>query len=262
MALNLSSVHAKIERAYEHLETLDGEIESWVRRYPYGLRHEVRNEGREHVGFMQIYRQPDNVRFSLLSGECVHSLRSALDYLVRALAEYVLTPEALAQIEGKLAFPICDEPGYWEGAIRRGRLPDGLHDTVLAAIERRQPYNAADPADHPLAVLQALDDRDKHRLLHTFIAVVQPEELIFVPELPGPSEGAIHPPPYEHGSEVFKVRTTKPCPDLQVNCQLVVQIRIRESPWPEEVRETLPKLGQTIQRIVADIAEAHEAAHG
>src|SRR5204862_8169161 len=102
--LDLSGAHAKLDRAYEHLQALNAEIERWVARYPYGLRHEVGDEGREHVGFLEVYRRPDSAQFGLLIGDCAHNLRSALDHLAFAaaaegLAALRLSPEDRAKAQ-------------------------------------------------------------------------------------------------------------------------------------------------------------------
>jgi hypothetical protein len=263
MDLDLSGVDAKIERAYEHLQALHAEIERWASTYPYGLRGETHDEGREHIGFLELYRRPDDRRLGLLIGDCAHNFRSALDHLTFAVAANGLNakglaPKELEKAQGWIAFPICSSPGSWRAALNGGKL-EGAGSRVIAEIKRRQPYHAADPTTHDLSILHWLDNWDKHRVLHTFAAFPQIEALNFIPELPGPSQGQIFPTPgpYEDGAKVYHLRTSDPCPDVQVNCELLVQIRIRESPVEEEVRETLPKIGAAVQRIIAAVAEAY-----
>jgi hypothetical protein len=52
-------------------------------------------------------------------------------------------------------------------------------------------------------------------------------------------------------------RTEQPSPDVQMKCDIIVEIRVRETPLPEDIRELLLKIGQLIQRIVSDVAKAH-----
>jgi hypothetical protein len=258
MPLDLSGVHAKLDRGYEHLEALHAEVITWIHRYPYGLRHETNDEGREHIGILDIYREPDSARFGLLIGDCAHNFRSALDHLVFTVARDRLGPADLEAVEEKLSFPLTTTPDNWNNALARGCL-EGVGSGVRAEIQRRQPHKAGDPSKTPLYALHWLNNRDKHRLLHAVAAFPQLATINFVPELPGPNEGSITPPPYAHGTEIFRARSAEPCPDMQVECDLVMEIRVREAPLSEDIRELLLKIGQLVQGIAFDVAKAHLA---
>jgi hypothetical protein len=264
MALDLSGVQAKIKRAFEHLQVLDAEIEAWAHSYPYGLREEKRDEGRERVGLLEIYSRPTDPRFGLLIGDIAHNFRSALDQLAYAVSIDGLRAKGLptkefAKAEGRIAFPICTVRDAWTTALAQGKL-EGASGGVLAKIERHQPLHADDPTTHDLHVLHWLNNRDKHRLLHAVAAFPEIQALNFIPELPGPSEGRIFPAPgpYDDGAEVYTIKTPESSADVDMTCELLVQIRIGDAPVSEEVRETFPKLGQTIQRIISDVAKAHD----
>jgi hypothetical protein len=264
MPLDLSGVNSKIGRAYEHLHALDAEVQTWIRGYPYGLRHEIRDEGREHVGFLEIYRAPESARFGLLVGDCTQNLRSALDHLAFAaaadgLAALGLNSKELAKAEGGIQFPISTTEDAWGGALRIGRLK-GVRDQVLAEIKRRQPCFASDPPeDDVLFALHWLNNRDKHRILHAVAAFPHVAVIDFIPELPGPSEGHVVAPPYENGTKVFEAKSVERCPDVKVKCNFLLEIRVRETPIAEDIRELLLKIGQLVQRIASDVAKAHDA---
>ncbi len=258
MSLDLASTNAKIERGYEHLQALHSEVVTWVQRYPYGLRHDVQDEGRKHVGVLEVYRPPDSARFGLLIGDCAQDFRASLDHLVYAVASANLSEADLAAEEDRLAFPITTTPKKWEGALTRGLLK-GVSGGVLAEIDGKQPYHTANPTETVVYALHWLNNRDKHRVLHAVAAFPQLATIDFIPELPGPNEGFVAPPPYEHGTEVFWARSAEPCPDVQVKADIVVEIRVSEAPIAEDIRELLLKIGQTVQRIVANVAKAHEA---
>ncbi len=266
MALDLSGVNAKIGRAYEHLDALDGEVQRWIRGYPYGTRHEVRDEGREHTGFLEIYRAPDRDHFGLLIGDCAHNLRSALDHLAFAaaaegLVALNLTSEEFNKAEAALQFPITTKEDAWDSALGMGRLK-GVSEPVIAEIKRRQPYIASDPPEEDLLfALHWLNNRGKHRLLHAVAAFPQVAVLEFIPELPGPSEGQVFPPPYEDGAKIFEATSAESCPDVRVKVEYVMEIRVWETPLTEDIRELLLKIGQFVQRIVSDVAKADEIAH-
>jgi hypothetical protein len=261
MSLDLASANSKIERGYEQLQALHSEVVTWVQRYPYGLRHDVQAEGRRHAGILEVYRPPDSTRFGLLIGDSAQNFRAALDHLVFSVASANLPEAELAAAEDRLAFPITTTPEKWKGAAERGLL-EGLGSGVRAEVDRKQPYHADDPTETVLYALHWLNNRDKHRILHAVAAFPQVATIDFIPELPGPSEGGVAPPPYEHGTEVFWARSAEPCPDMQVKADILVEIRVRETPIAEDIRELLLKIGQTVQRIVANVAKAQAEDSG
>jgi hypothetical protein len=256
MSVDLTGVHAKIDRAYEHLHALDEEARKFLRRYPYGVRQECQLEGRRHISTMEIFREPDTPTFGLLIGDCANNLRCALDHLVSAVARDTLTAKAFRQYEQALAFPICASPAEWAEALRRHRL-EGMPASALAEIERRQPYQTRNPPQQaPLALLQWINNRDKHRLLHTVAGYLAPAQIDFTPEVPAGSQWRFGRPPYtESGTEILSVELPHPIPDMQMKFQLMLQISLREAPVTEDVREVLLQAGQTVQRIVAEVAK-------
>jgi Tfp pilus assembly protein PilX len=72
-------------------------------------------------------------------------------------------------------FPISTDAERFRNARQRriGGLPEAAQD----AIESLQPFHASDPAVHPLALLQELSNRDKHRFLRTVGAAVNKAEM-------------------------------------------------------------------------------------
>lgn len=214
MALDLTGVNAKINRAYEHLQTLHEEIEIWAHTDPYGMRQKVSDDGREHSLTLLVHRYPDSPAFGLLVGDCAQNMRSVLDHLVFAVASDVLSEQELADAEEGLAFPICTTQGAWESAIARGRLR-GIEGEVLAAIQKRQPYdtpNRGEQAGGPLlSALHWLNNRDKHRVLHALAAFPTMAEIRFTPDLPGPTraESRTRPTNMAHRSCGFE-RATLP----------------------------------------------------
>jgi hypothetical protein len=103
-------------------------------------------------------------------GDAIHNMRSALDYLAYELA----SPKA--RKSRSTQFPICMDESQF-------RHPDNLRKIASITgdgrdlIERLQPYNATDPPRHnPLAILNKLSNRDKHRLLVPCVAAVNTAE--------------------------------------------------------------------------------------
>jgi hypothetical protein len=156
---SLESPRAKIEWAAGHFEVLDREGRAWEDSHPYLVRGQLDREPREYVGGLVVEPKPDP-DLSLVLGDYVHNLRSALDHLVWQLVI------ANGEIPGKSnQFPIaacCDE---WKRAIKSGWLR-GVEPEAVALIESLQPHRGKGPTDkHLLVVLNTLDISDKHHVL-------------------------------------------------------------------------------------------------
>jgi hypothetical protein len=161
-APSLDGVDGKIERAKHHLSELKDVLHVALdpRRYRFAFDSELENG--EHV--LRVYGVPrvDPV-WSLIVGDCLHNLRSALDYLAWQL---VLVDGGDPTSETQ--FPIRQSPPtQLKPAIRR---PE-----ILDALERTQPYS--DPRDSYLSALQSLNNIDKHRLLLVVACVFVPERM-------------------------------------------------------------------------------------
>ena len=162
MKASLDGIREKIKRAKEHIRNLDAEITTYLD----GADHAVTFTTEFDPG-KGDYRRNAVVsgsafpeRFSIISGEVVHHLRSCLDHLVWQL---VLAHDKEAPGDW-LEFPIFwDLEKYPAGA--RSKIK-GISPEAADLIERLQPYHAVGAEkDHPLLVLHDLDVIDKHRLL-------------------------------------------------------------------------------------------------
>src|SRR5260370_40854892 len=79
--------------------------------------------------------KPVDPELSVLIGDCVHNLRSALDYLVLQLAGLEGKSE---DAETKTAFPICLNPESCKNATKK-RIDQFISADALKAIEQYQP---------------------------------------------------------------------------------------------------------------------------
>lgn len=157
-----SSCWLKIRRADEHAKILKNEIISWEETSPYTLSKHNDSQGHFYRLNLQLSPVPDWDRWSLLLGDVIHNLRSALDHFVYAIAinQTKANPPAEERI---LQFPIADTPPKFAG--QQSRITS-LSQTVRTAIERVQPYNREHrPLPPLLGLLRDFDDADKHRLL-------------------------------------------------------------------------------------------------
>lgn len=162
----LNGAYAKIRRANHHLSQLHASIEEWgsaeendhVPTFDY-------DPSQNRLEFMLHKVKPDDINWSLIIGDVVHNLRSALDHLIFQLA--LLNGHPVEKCR-KSAFLVCiDEASYKESSRRIQGL---VSPTALAMIQVLQPYKAAaetgkDPRKSNLWIISQLDIIDKHRTL-------------------------------------------------------------------------------------------------
>jgi len=107
-------------------------------------------------------------RWGILLGDMLNCYRAALDHAVYSLAVCFSgqDPPPTAEIA---AFPICDSRGAWTNHNVQRRIAD-LSAAARATIQDHQPYLREKAAQgrglSSLRSLRALNDCDKHRLLH------------------------------------------------------------------------------------------------
>ena len=107
-------------------------------------------------------------RFSVITGEVVHHLRSCLDHIA-----WMLSSDAYRlSNERQIAFPIVTKRKPWDKdtITSYGRQVKGITDSnALSLIDQLQPCHAAEPADDPLTIVHELNRIDKH---HNLVLVI------------------------------------------------------------------------------------------
>jgi len=156
----LDGVRQKIIRAEEHLVTIRADIERCLSQGEIVSKRDV--DDNRLFRFRPEIPAPD-LRFSIIIGECLHNLRSALEYIVRQLVIVNnRTPTNANQ------FPICLHPPGSDLNLRKDRLC-GVSVKAKAVIEGLQPYKTPEFKNfaryHPLWILSELNNIDKHRTL-------------------------------------------------------------------------------------------------
>ena len=156
----LDGCWAKIKRADENTNNLATEIERFIKTNlgSYRVVTELNAETKECV--LKAVGQGPRIdpRISVLVGEIVYHLRSSLDHLM-----WGLVTKKHAAPDWKPQFPICYKASDFE-ATRNG-IAKGITSKARALIEAVQPYHRTPPESHPLAILQTLNNTDKHSLL-------------------------------------------------------------------------------------------------
>jgi hypothetical protein len=182
-APSLDSAFEKLRRGLEHFNSIEQASDAAVKasaKAPF-----VEDDGDWKVVGISLGKFP--IRPSIISGDMVHNLRSALDHAV-----WQLVKVSGGQPGSWTYFPIYGNKDDFindvqQRAKKRGRGP--LHGIekggpIWTLIEKYQPYKNTElppwfkppPADPikwaarltPLAILSALSRIDKHRTIHGF----------------------------------------------------------------------------------------------
>jgi hypothetical protein len=152
----MESVDAKMIRAHEHLETLAREVDEYLSTVRLNMYLKTAAE-RPHpwlVVHANDYIPP--IRLSVIAGDCIHNMRSALDNLVCGL---VLTQDCACDCKSS-KFPFTDNEADWNVNSAK-RLP-GVPSEAVEILRTVQPWY--DPVSAlPLVMLNKLSNMDKHR---------------------------------------------------------------------------------------------------
>lgn len=154
----LDGAYERVRRADIHLADLDAQVRILSKAISDGIvvyaQPRSRYEAGDVVGAFKVTLPQVPHIVSILVGETVYNLRSALDYLVYELARY-----DSASIQDNTQFPIEDTQQVFRG--RHRHFIKGLSDEHVASIERLQPYNGCDWTK----LIRDLSNPDKHRTL-------------------------------------------------------------------------------------------------
>lgn len=166
---SIDGVRLKVERAKEHVKNLDGVIQSFRDSRPYEV---VGQENYQTADLEWVLTQAREIppEVSLIAGDAVQNLRSALDYLAHAL----VAANGRKPIDGVTAFPISDSLPKHQMAMR-GRKVEGMSQRAIAAIDAMHPYQGGWIT---LWRLARMSNIDKHRLLLSAASAVISQTLL------------------------------------------------------------------------------------
>ncbi len=155
--ISLADPYLKTTRAKEHLEALREQLDAFSKSKPYSIVREDDIEHQCHRVSIKVVDTPD--RITLIVGDLLYCLRSALDQLVWFLAKLTLSYPEHTQ------FPILD---VLNAGARKTfeKQTAGVPADAVEIIESLQPYHRPDAAaiqSDPLWRLNALCNIDKHR---------------------------------------------------------------------------------------------------
>jgi hypothetical protein len=224
MSIDLASVDAKLSRSTDHFDAIQNIVVPWLDAHLYGVTHKRNADCTEHRLVYWCSEELDLVRLSLMLGDAVHNLRSALDHFIYAVASDIAAQrdsDNWDSIAKTIAFPITDCAQRFGSFYDRKLRPIFAND-LFDILESFQPYIRTHPSSPPyLKLVRDLDDGDKHRLLK--LAFFQPTEWEYsgtFGDVPTEARPIGIMPSYrelKNGAEVATVICKCPAPNLDLN---------------------------------------------
>jgi|RhiMetdeSRZDD1v2_1073273.scaffolds.fasta_scaffold175905_2 hypothetical protein len=158
----LAGVWAKIERAEKHISDFRKGGQTFLQNNPYTLAHKPDpNTGRDILFYKDIKTTP--IELSLLIGDAIHNLRSALDLLACQLVRLNVVNHNCADI----SFPIADNAKKFKTLLNSAKV-QLLGQGAVQILQQLEPYQGG--KRHELWQLHRLNVQDKHRLLIVALA--------------------------------------------------------------------------------------------
>jgi hypothetical protein len=258
---DLTGCLAKIERAREHLDVLEVELEAFLHAEPPPIgvsQTQLDDESGWYYAYAIVERPPP-LRLGVILGDALHNARSALDHLIWQL---VLLNGAAPTRDN--AFPIVFRVADWDAAKSRRLV--GLSVEQQAHLDRLQPYNCGDPEQARatyLAVLSQLSNVDKHQIVHPAIASLLdplsvPDGAQFVVVRGGGEVGLQQFMPrqrLDHGAVLMRGRVegATAATEVEVQGKVPVDIAFGELLVPLAALKHIPDLvGKVVQTFAGD----------
>ena len=169
----LSEAILKVQRANEHILELQDAIRFLESKYTSTVERD------QHTGVQELIHAAPNFgedfrKLSLIIGDAVHNLHTALDYAWAATIEKQVPMSASTFTK----FPVRETRALLEAALHGAAIDTGcpaLFNTIVSAI---QPYSGGN--NDIIWTLHKLDISDKHLLLLELTPTVSIKNIIMV----------------------------------------------------------------------------------
>jgi hypothetical protein len=156
--MRLRHAELKVERALEHLRSLEGEMEQYYCSTPYSVQRYNDLERGRHI--IKVGLKEPGDRTYLLVGDFAYCLRCALDYVVYSLVVAHTGKAPHTQVQ----WPVLKQTNQERfDSYTKGMAVEAAH-----LIQHFQPYQGGNPKEHPIWQLHRLNNIDKHRRLSVF----------------------------------------------------------------------------------------------
>jgi hypothetical protein len=219
---DLAGVRAKLRRADEHRLAYEELFHSFLETQPYSLSLEFEPDTGWHILRWEVATEPPYEELALTFGDMVSNLRTTLDYLA-----WQLVLQCGTEPGRHTGFPVARRPEDWpaqSAAALAGLAPEWADE-----IQSLQPYHWPEPELHPLAVLDHVNNVNKHRFLPPALLTLERYDyLISVEHVPVGEQVETRDSveePVRHGGELARFRTESHAP-LDVRVDEPPQFRI------------------------------------
>lgn len=260
-SVDLSACRAKIERAYEHRDSLQAIIPRPLYDKPdlVQLSAKLDPQTGQHVFRVAAIDDEWRLRVGVFLGDIVHNLRSALDHLFWALSCRYLGIAKTERMYKSVQFPIEDGS---QGLANKRKHFGGIPSVQWAVIDGAQPYDRADPAHLALRALRELSNRDKHRALNPLLmrsVFIEFDTRVLATDattdfdFPDSTERALGDQHLEVGTQVVRVGLPEEV-DSQVEEAGHITPGVQLPEWDVKIVFGVNVMIDTVRRIVDDIA--------
>ncbi|HUW88121.1 MAG TPA: hypothetical protein VMW30_07085 [Candidatus Paceibacterota bacterium] len=147
----------KWTRGISHLSDLQDRISQWDTGWHTWAELSIDPTGKHLTSILRVESTPPLAEMSLLLGDAVHNMRSALDALAWELCHLEGNKPANPK---QVFFPASLTESKWREVAENLK---SMPPTFIERIKHTQPYLADPPAKAFLAVLAEMSNRDKHR---------------------------------------------------------------------------------------------------
>jgi hypothetical protein len=204
MVSGIKSAKAKLVRAAKHLHAIKRRIAAYAGTKPHKIVKKAKGKKKLNVP------KPPPTEISLLAGEMIYQMRSALDCLVFDLVKRNPNVSAIApDWEDNCQFPMRvrlpkEVLPLSKSAFSRD-LP-GIADAPFAFIESVQPYYGFGAVNNSLRFLRYLSNIDKHRHLNLLRPRIRQHQSV---RYPGGLSGSGH-MILDRGAEIYPAPPMRP----------------------------------------------------
>jgi hypothetical protein len=239
MAHPFDGAMLRLHRASRHLDDAYGLLREWERECQ--ARIAPRDDGKQH--FVGGFPSPPPL-MSVVVGDVVNNLRSALEYLV-----YELVRLDSGSVQKWTKFPICDTKSEFDR--RRKTCLPGVGDAHADVIEALQPYRGVDWT----ARLRDISNQDKHQRLSV---LTKDGGMVFATPRFTPDGRFAEPAEFDFGTMTYGEPRRF---DWDINAEFTIAIKLKEG----DAEPVLPLLGRiqagaygAVESFKADFGAAHE----
>lgn len=187
MSADRRSWHLKVDRAEQHLEEVKAYMGAYAAKHPYEAVRTRQPKGQRHIWLyrLKMLEQPDPM-IAVIIGEILYNLRSALDHIAVSMAPRDRKSKAGFPVEVTDPFAKDISGTFIYGEERRRSFTSkikGIQADAVAMIMHAQPYTRQYSEIETLALLNRLENADKHRELVTLgVGVMDIRTIITAPK--------------------------------------------------------------------------------